>query len=144
MLLHAFVMLALKLFTVLNAFLCITEGTVLQFAHQFGVDGDLFGSDRVQISHTVHVAPRGCHVQWRVVVIVQAPHIGTKRHQKGQTVEMAISCCQVKRSVSPNITFIWISSMDQQNNSRSVTSNSMVYIVTWSKLWVDGYGFVSD
>lgn len=71
-------MLALKLFAVLNAFLCITEGTVLQFAHQLGVNGDLFGGDRVQISHTVHVAPRSRHVQWRVVVIVQAPHVGAK------------------------------------------------------------------
>lgn len=78
MLLHAFVMFALKLFTVHNAFLCITEGTVLQFAHQLGVDGDLFGGDRVQISNTVHVAPRSCHVQWRVVVIVQTPYVGAK------------------------------------------------------------------
>lgn len=71
-------MSALELLAVLYAFLSITEGTFLQFAHQFGVDGDLLGGDGVQVSHAVHMTSAGRHVQRRVVVVVQTPHVRTK------------------------------------------------------------------
>lgn len=105
-------MSALELLAVLYASLGVTEGSVFQFAHQFWVDGDLLGGDGVQVSHAVHMTSTGGHVQRRVVVVVQAPHVCTERHQKRQAVLMTVRCRQMKGRVSPNITFVWISSGD--------------------------------
>ncbi|TRY92428.1 hypothetical protein DNTS_028996 [Danionella cerebrum] len=60
---HSLVVLALELLVALDPLLCVAEATLLQFAHQFWVDGDLFGSNGVQVSHTLHVTPGGRHVQ---------------------------------------------------------------------------------
>lgn len=63
-------MLSLELGALCDATLCCAECPVLEFADQLWVEGDLLGSDRVQVANTVHVALGGGHVQGSVVVIV--------------------------------------------------------------------------
>lgn len=70
--------LPLHLDAVLDAALSIAECPVLQLTHQLGVEGRLLGGDGVQVAHAVHVVLGGGHVQWRVVVVIQAPDVGTK------------------------------------------------------------------
>ena len=108
--LHAPVVLPLHLNTVLDPSLGIVERPVLQLAHQFGVEGRLLGSDGIQVAHTVHVGLGGGHVQGRVVVVVQAPNVGTKRHQEGQAVLVAIGSGQVEWCISPYVTLIRVPS----------------------------------
>lgn len=68
--LHATMVLALHLDAVLDAPLGIPEGPVFQLGHQLGIESRLLGGDGVQVTHTVHVALGGGHVQGRVVVVV--------------------------------------------------------------------------
>lgn len=106
--------LLLQLHAVLNPPLCISKGLVLQFAHQLGVEAALLGSNRVQVPHTLHVPLHGCHVQWGVVVIVQAPDVGSKGDEEGEAVQVAVSCCQVEGGVPPDVTFVWIAPRQQE------------------------------
>lgn len=52
----------------------------------------------------------GGHVQRRVVVVVQTPHVGTESHQEGQAVVVAVGSCQVKRRVAPDVTLVGVTS----------------------------------
>lgn len=106
--LHAPVVLALHLHAVLDAALGRPEGPVLQLAHQLGVERRLLGGDGVQVAHAVHVALGGRHVQRGVEVIVQAPDVGTERHQEGQAVEVPVGGRQVERRVPPDVALVRI------------------------------------
>lgn len=55
----------------------------------------------------------GGHVQRRVVVVVQAPYVGTKRHQEEKAVEMTIGGCQVERCVAPYVTLVRVPSVEE-------------------------------
>lgn len=79
-----------------------------------GVEDRLLGGDGVQVSDTVHVALGGGHVQGRVVVVVQAPHVGTEGHQEGQAGVVAVGGRQVERCVPPYVTLIRVASAEQE------------------------------
>lgn len=87
----------------------ITKRPILQLADQLGIKACLLGSDGIQVAYTIHVILRGSHVQRCMVVIVQAPYVGTKRHQEEKAVEVTIGSCQVERRVPPYVTLVWVS-----------------------------------
>lgn len=116
--LHTFTVLLLELRALFDPALCGTERPVLEFADQLWVEGDLLGSDGVQVANAVHVSLGGGHVQRRVVVIVQTPHVGTESHQEGQAVVVAIGSCQVKRRVPPYVTLVRVSSVGHKKDVR--------------------------
>lgn len=107
-------MLLLEFCALFDPALCSSKRPVLQFANQFWVERYLLGSYGVQIADTFHVSLGGGHVQRRVVVVVQAPHVGTESHQEGQAVVVAIGSCQVERRVAPNVTLVWVSAGRQR------------------------------
>lgn len=116
--LHALVVLSLHLHTLLDASLGLAERPVLQLAHQLGVEDRLLGGDGVQVAHAVHVALGGGHVQRGVVVVVQAPHVGTEAHQEGEAVVVAIGSGQVERCVAPYVTLVWVAPTRQDKENR--------------------------
>lgn len=108
--LHMLTVFPLELLTIFDPALGSAERPVLELADQLWVKGELLGGDGVQVANTVHVSLGGGHVQWRVVVIVQTPHVGTESHQEGQAVMVAVGSCQVERRVAPDVTLVRVTS----------------------------------
>lgn len=109
--LHAFVVLLLHLHALFDPPLSIAKRPVLHLGDQLRVEACLLGSDGIQVADTIHVILCGGHVQRRVVVVVQAPYVGTKRHQEEKAVDVTIGSCQVERRVPPYVTLIRVSSV---------------------------------
>ncbi|KAF3846290.1 hypothetical protein F7725_003368, partial [Dissostichus mawsoni] len=86
----------------------IAKRPVPHLADQLRVEACLLGGDVIQVADAIHVTLCGCHVQWRVVVVVQAPNVGTKRHQEEKAVEVTIGGCQVERRVPPYVTLVQV------------------------------------
>lgn len=112
--LHAFVVLLLHLHALFDAPLGVAERPVLQLVDQFGVERRLLGGDGVQVADAVHVILGSGHVQRGVVVVVQAPDVGTERHQEEETVVVTVGSCQVERRVAPYVTLVRVSSVDDE------------------------------
>lgn len=110
--LHAFVVFLLHLHALFDPPLRFAKCPVLQFADQLGIETCLLCSNGIQVADTIHVILCGSHVQRRVVVVVQAPYVGTKRHKKEKAVEVTIGSCQVEWCVSPYVTLVRVSSVD--------------------------------
>lgn len=113
-------MLLLELLTVFDPPLSSTECPVLEFADQLWVEGDLLGSDRVQVADTVHVPLCGSHVKRCVVVIVQTPHVGTKGHQKGEAAVVAIGSSQVEWRVAPDVALVWVAARREKQGQEAM------------------------
>lgn len=109
--LHAFVVFFLHLHTLFDSPLSIAKCPVLHLANQLRVEARLLGGDSVQVADAIHVILCGGHVQRRVVVVVQAPYVGTERHQEEKAVEVTIGSCQVEWRVPPYITLVRVSSV---------------------------------
>lgn len=103
-------MLLLEFLAISDPTLRGAERPVLQLADQLRVERDLLGGDGVQVADAVHVALGGGHVQRRVVVVVQTPHVGTESHQEGQAVVVAVGSRQVERRVAPDVTLVRVTS----------------------------------
>lgn len=112
--LHVALVFLLQFRAAFNALLCITERSLLQLPYQLGIQAALPGGDGVQIPHEVHVSSHSCHVQRRVVVVIQTPHVGTEGHKEGKAVQVTAGCGQVKRRVSPEITLIRLATETQR------------------------------
>lgn len=104
-------MLLLHLHALLDSPLCFAERAVLKLADQFGIQTRLLGGNGIQVAHAIHVVLHGCHVQRCVIVIVQAPYVGPKRHKEEKAVEVTVGCSKVKRCVAPYVTLVWVSSV---------------------------------
>lgn len=128
-------MLLLKLRALFDPPLCRTECPLLEFADQLWVEGDLLGSDGVQVANAVHVSLGGSHVQWRVVVVVQTPHIGTESHQEGEAVVVAIGSCQVKWRVAPDVGFVRVTSGRQRRRREVVLLHSHAHHLHAEDFW---------
>lgn len=61
----------------------------------------------------------GGHVQRRVVVVVQAPYVGTEGHQKEKAVEMTVGGSQVEWRVTPYVTLVRVPSVEESNFEES-------------------------
>ena len=109
--LHTFVVLLLHPHTLFDPLLSIAECPVLQLADQLWIESCLLGSDRIQVADTIHVVFCGSHIQRCVVVVVQAPYVGTIRHQEEKAVEVTVGSRQVEWRVSPYVTLVGVSSV---------------------------------
>lgn len=117
--LHVLAVLVLQPHALFNPPLGVPEGFFLQLLHQLGIERRLLGADIVQVADAVHVALRGCHVQRRVVVVVQTPDVGTDRYEEGKAATVTVGRCQVERCVAPYVALVRVSS----ERDRSVSSN---------------------
>lgn len=91
--LHVLAVLLLHPHALLDPPLGLAEGFFLQLPNQLGVELRLLPADIVQIADAVHVSLRGCHVQWRVVVVVQTPDVSPDGHEEGQAARVTVSRC---------------------------------------------------
>lgn len=103
--------LLLHLHALFDSPFSFTESAVLKLANQFGIKTCLLSSNGIQVAYAIHVILHGCHVQRCVIVIVQAPYVGPKRHQEEKAVEVTIGCSEVKWCVAPYVTLVWVSSV---------------------------------
>lgn len=108
--------LLLHLHALLDSPLSIAKCPVLQLADQLGIETRLLDGDGIQVADAVHVILRGSHVQRGVVVIVQAPYVGTERYQEEKAVQVTISSCQVEWCVPPYVTLVWVSPVSHKKD----------------------------
>lgn len=114
--LHAFVVLLLHLHAFFDPPLSLSKRPVLQLADQLGIEARLLGCNCIQVADTIHVILHSSHVQGGVVVIVQAPDVGTERHQEEKAVVVTVGSCQVERCVPPYVTLIGVPSVGDRED----------------------------